>query len=154
MRAFQPVIDAIIQLAEKAAKEPFDFASPDHSVLLKSIQDIAGADLSAAYKIKEKADRYAAVGVAREKAKAALVKSEANPNGADALVFKEVFKEAEAKVVRGDIIRHRPCASTAARPTRSAPSSPTVCVLPRTHGSALFTRGETQALVRRHARHG
>ena len=143
--SFQPVIDAIIQLAEKAAKEPFAFESPDHSALLKSIQDIAGADLSAAYKIKEKADRYAAVGVAREAAKAKLVKSEANPNGADPLVFKEVFKEAEAKVVRGDIIRTGMRIDGRKTDQVRAIES-TVSVLPRTHGSALFTRGETQAL--------
>ena len=143
--SFQPVIDAIIQLAEKAAKEPFEFESPDHSALLKSIQDIAGSDLSAAYKIKEKAERYAAVGVAREKAKASLVKSEANPTGADALVFKEVFKEAEAKVVRGDIIRTGMRIDGRKTDQVRAIES-TVSVLPRTHGSALFTRGETQAL--------
>jgi polyribonucleotide nucleotidyltransferase len=143
--SFQAVIDAIIKLAEKAAKEPFEFESPDHSALLKSIQDIAGADLSAAYKIKEKADRYAAVGVAREKAKALLVKSEANPTGADALVFKEQFKEAEAKVVRGDIIRTGMRIDGRKTDQIRAIES-TVSILPRTHGSALFTRGETQAL--------
>jgi polyribonucleotide nucleotidyltransferase len=64
--SFQAVIDAIIQLAEKAAKEPFAFESPDHSALLKSIQEIAGADLSAAYKIKDKGERHDAVNAARE----------------------------------------------------------------------------------------
>jgi polyribonucleotide nucleotidyltransferase len=143
--SFQAVIDAIIKLAEKAAKDPFEFESPDHSALLKSIQEIAGADLSAAYKIKDKGQRHDAVDAAREKAKAALVKSEANPAGAEPLVFKEQFKEAEARVVRGDIIR------TGMRidgrktdQVRAIESA--VSVLPRTHGSALFTRGETQAL--------
>ena len=143
--SFQAVIDAIIKLAEKAAKDPFEFESPDHSALLKSIQEIAGADLSAAYKIKDKGQRHDAVDAAREKAKAALVKSEANPTGAEPLVFKEQFKEAEARVVRGDIIR------TGMRidgrktdQVRAIESA--VSVLPRTHGSALFTRGETQAL--------
>jgi len=143
--SFQAVIDAIIKLAEKAAKDPFEFESPDHSALLKSIQEIAGADLSAAYKIKDKGQRHDAVDAAREKAKAALVKSEANPTGAEPLVFKEQFKEAEAHVVRGDIIR------TGMRidgrktdQVRAIESA--VSVLPRTHGSALFTRGETQAL--------
>ena len=143
--SFQAVIDAIIKLAEKAAKDPFEFESPDHSALLKSIQEIAGADLSAAYKIKDKGQRHDAVNAAREKAKAALVKSEANPTGAEPLVFKEQFKEAEARVVRGDIIR------TGMRidgrktdQVRAIESA--VSVLPRTHGSSLFTRGETQAL--------
>ena len=143
--SFQKVIDAIIALAEKAAKEPFAFESPDHSALLASIQKAVGADLSKAYKIKEKAARYEAIGAARTKAAAALVKSEANPTGADPLVFKEQFKEAEAKVVRGDILK------TGARidgrkldQVRQIVSE--VSVLPRTHGSALFTRGETQSL--------
>jgi len=143
--SFQAVIEAIIALAEQAAKDPFEFESPDHSALLKSIQEIAGDDLSKAYKIRQKAERYAAVGEARTKAAAALVKSETNPDGAEPLVFKEVFKEAEARVVRGDIIR------TGERidgrkldDVRQIVSE--VGVLPRTHGSALFTRGETQAL--------
>ena len=143
--SFQKVIDAIIALAEKAAKEPFAFESPDHSALLSSIQKEVGGDLSKAYKIKEKAARYAAIGEARTKAAAKLVKSDANPTGADPLIFKEQFKEAEAKVVRGDILR------TGERidgrkldQVRQIVSE--VGVLPRTHGSALFTRGETQSL--------
>jgi polyribonucleotide nucleotidyltransferase len=143
--SFQKVIDAIIALAEKSAKEPFEFESPDHSKLLASIQAEVGADLSKAYKIQAKAARYAAIGEARVKAAAKLVKSDANPTGADPLVFKEQFKEAEAKVVRGDILR------TGERidgrkldQVRKIVSE--VSVLPRTHGSALFTRGETQSL--------
>jgi polyribonucleotide nucleotidyltransferase len=143
--SFQTVIDGIIKLAEKAAKEPFEFESPDHSALLKSIQDVVGADLSAAYKIKDKGDRHDAVDAAREKAKAALVKSEANPNGAEPLVFKEQFKEAEAKVVRGDIIRTGMRIDGRKTDQVRAITSQ-VGVLPRTHGSSLFTRGETQAL--------
>ena len=143
--SFQAVIEAIISLAEKAAKEPFEFESPDHSALLKSIQDVAGADLSAAYKIKDKGERHDAVNAAREKAKAALVKSDANPTGADPLVFKEQFKEAEAKVVRGDIIRTGQRIDGRKTDQVRAITSQ-VGVLPRTHGSSLFTRGETQAL--------
>ena len=143
--SFQAVIDAIIKLAEKSAKEPFEFESPDHSALLKSIQEIAGADLSAAYKIKDKGERHDAVNAAREKAKVALVKTEANPTGADPLVFKEQFKEAEAKVVRGDIIRTG-MRIDGRKTTDIRAIESTVSVLPRTHGSALFTRGETQAL--------
>ncbi|MFT3722420.1 MAG: polyribonucleotide nucleotidyltransferase [Hyphomonadaceae bacterium] len=143
--SFQAVIDAIIKLAEKAAKEPFAFESPDHSALLKSIQTTVGSDLSAAYKIKDKGERHDAVDAAREKAKAALVKSEANPNGAEPLVFKEQFKEAEAKVVRGDIIRTGMRIDGRKTDQVRAITSQ-VGVLPRTHGSSLFTRGETQAL--------
>jgi len=143
--SFQAVIDAIIGLAEKAAKEPFEFQSPDHSALLKAIQDIAGADLSAAYRIKDKGARHDAVGAARDKAMAALVRSEARPDGADPLVFKEQFKEAEARVVRGDIIRTG-TRIDGRRTDQIRAIEATVSVLPRTHGSSLFTRGETQAL--------
>ncbi len=143
--SFQAVIQAIIRLAEKAAKEPFEFTPPDHSAVLKSIQDLVGADLSKAYKIKNKGERYDAVGVAREKAKAALAVSEANPNGAPPLVFKEQFKEAEARVVRGDIIKTgKRIDGRDLSTVRQIEAQ--VSVLPRTHGSALFTRGETQAL--------
>jgi polyribonucleotide nucleotidyltransferase len=143
--SFQKVIDAIIALAEKAAKEPFAFESPDHSALLAAIQKTVGADLSAAYKIKDKGERHHAVDAAREKAKAALVKSDANPDGADPLVFKEQFKEAEAKVVRGDILKTgKRIDGRSLDQVRSITSE--VSVLPRTHGSALFTRGETQSL--------
>jgi polyribonucleotide nucleotidyltransferase len=143
--SFQAVINAIIDLAEAAAKEPFEFESPDYSAHLKAIQDLVGADLSAAYRIKNKAERHDAVDAAREKAKAALVKSESNPDGMDPLVFKEQFKEAEAKVVRGDIIRTG-VRIDGRRTDQVRQIVAEVSVLPRTHGSALFTRGETQSL--------
>ncbi len=143
--SFQAVIGAIIDLAEQAAKEPFDFKAPDYSAQLKSILSLVGADLSAAYKIKDKGDRHHAVDAAREKAKAALVLSETNPAGMEPGVFKEQFKAAEAKVMRGDVIRTG--VRIDGRKTdqiRQIVSE--VGVLPRTHGSALFTRGETQSL--------
>jgi polyribonucleotide nucleotidyltransferase len=143
--SFQKVIDAIIKLAEQAAKDPFEFESPDHSAILKSIQEISGADLSAAYKIKDKGERHDAVNAARDKAKAVLVKSDANPSGVDPLVFKEQFKEAEAKVVRGDVIRTG-VRIDGRKTDQIRQIIGEVGVLPRTHGSALFTRGETQAL--------
>ncbi|MEM1036851.1 MAG: polyribonucleotide nucleotidyltransferase [Pseudomonadota bacterium] len=143
--AMQPVIDAIIKLAEAAAKEPFDFEAEDLSSELSTIQDLVGADLSKAYQITEKLERQAAVGEAREKAAEALVATEEKPDGMDANVFKSAFKKAEAKVVRGDIIKTgkridgRGLADV--RPIEAEAG-----FLPRTHGSALFTRGETQAI--------
>jgi polyribonucleotide nucleotidyltransferase len=143
--AMQPVIDAIIELAEQAAKEPFDFAPVDHSDAVSAIQKLVGDDLSAAYKITEKLQRQAAVGEARDKAKEALVGTEEAPGEMTGETFKAAFKEAEAAVVRGDIIKTgkridgrnldqvRPIVAEAG-------------FLPRTHGSALFTRGETQAI--------
>ena len=143
-KAIQDVIDLIIDLGERAAKEPWDYEPEDRSSALKQVQDLVGADLSAAYKIKDKAERQAAVGEARAKAAEALVATE-EKEGMDALIFKDVFKKAEAKVVRGDIIK------TGVRIDGRAldqvrPIVSEVGVLPRTHGSALFTRGETQAI--------
>ncbi|WP_135211819.1 polyribonucleotide nucleotidyltransferase [Vitreimonas flagellata] len=145
-KGMQPVIDAIIDLADKAGKEPFDFTPPDNSELKKKIFDLVGADLSAAYKITKKDERYAAVGALRDKAKAALVKSEANPEGVDANVLKEVFKEVESDVVRSRIVKEK--GRIDGRPVdKVRPIESMVGFLPRTHGSALFTRGETQAIV-------
>ena len=143
--AMQPVIDAIIQLAEAAAKEPFEFEAEDVSAELKSIQDLVGADLSKAYQLTEKLERQAAVGEARKKAAEALVATEDKPDGMPEGVFKTAFKKAEAKTVRGDVIKTgkridgRGLADI--RPILAEAG-----FLPRTHGSALFTRGETQAI--------
>ncbi|MFN4226168.1 MAG: polyribonucleotide nucleotidyltransferase [Hyphomonas sp.] len=143
--AMQPVIEAIIQLAEKAAKDPFPFEPEDHSAELKAIEAIAGKDLSKAYKITAKGERYAAVAEAREKAKAALVGTEEAPGQMSAEVFKAVFKEAEASVVRGDILRTGERID-GRKLDQIRPIVAEAGFLPRTHGSALFTRGETQAI--------
>ncbi|MEO1101177.1 MAG: polyribonucleotide nucleotidyltransferase [Pseudomonadota bacterium] len=143
--AMQPVIDAIIELAEKAAKEPFEFEAEDYSAELSSIQDLVGADLSDAYKITEKLERQEAVGAAREKAATALVATEDKPDGMDSQVFKSAFKEAEASVVRGDIIKTGKRIDGRAL-DQVRPIVAEAGILPRTHGSSLFTRGETQAL--------
>ncbi|WP_300381674.1 polyribonucleotide nucleotidyltransferase [Henriciella sp.] len=143
--AMQPVIDAIIKLAEKAAKEPFEFEAEDLSAELKQIQDLVGSDLSAAYKITEKLQRQEAVGAAREKAAEALVTTEEKPDGMDEAVFKSAFKKAEAKVVRGDIIKTSKRIDGRAL-DQVRPITAEAGFLPRTHGSALFTRGETQAI--------
>ena len=143
--AMQPVMDAIIKLAEKAAKEPFEFDAEDLSGELKQIQDLVGADLSAAYKITEKLARQEAVGAAREKAAEALVATEDKPDGMDESVFKAAFKKAEAKVVRGDIIKTGKRIDGRAL-DQVRPIVAEAGFLPRTHGSALFTRGETQAI--------
>ncbi|MEQ3651520.1 polyribonucleotide nucleotidyltransferase [Hyphomonas sp.] len=143
--AIQPVIEAIIELAEQAAKEPFDFDAEDHSAELEKIQKLVGADLSAAYSMTEKLERQAAVGEARDKAKAALVGTEDAPGEMSGDVFKAAFKEAEASVVRGDILktgkRIDGRSLDQVRPIEAIAS-----FLPRTHGSSLFTRGETQAI--------
>jgi polyribonucleotide nucleotidyltransferase len=145
-KGMQPVIDAIIDLAEKAGKEPFDFAPPDNSALKQKVAALIGGELSAAYKITKKDERYAAVGALRDKVKAALAKSESNPEGADPLVLKEVFKEVESDTVRTRIVKEKGRIDGRAV-DKVRPIESMVGFLPRTHGSALFTRGETQAIV-------
>ena len=143
--AMQPVIDAIIKLAEAAAKEPFEFEAEDLSKELAAIQKLVGTDLSKAYQITEKLERQAAVGEARDKAAAELVATEEKPDGMDVNVFKSAFKKAEAKVVRGDIIKTGKRIDGRAL-DQVRPILAEAGFLPRTHGSALFTRGETQAI--------
>jgi polyribonucleotide nucleotidyltransferase len=143
---FKPVIDAIIELAEHSAKEPWDFQPEDLDHLKAQVKDLIGADLRAAYLERGKSARHEKISAAKAKAIAALAKSDANPEGVDPLKLTGVFKEAEAEIVRRGIV------DTGVRidgrtvdQVRQIVSE--VGVLPRTHGSALFTRGETQALV-------
>jgi len=145
-KSIQPVIDAIIELAEHAAKEPFEFAEDDTDAVKAEIKALIGADLAAAYKIVAKGARQDAVGAAKAKALAQFAKSDANPNGVDAAKLGGVFKELEADVVRRNILDTgiRIDGRTVDK-VRQIVSE--VGVLPRAHGSALFTRGETQALV-------
>ena len=143
--AMQPVIDAIIKLAEKAAKEPFEFEGEDLSAELKQIQDLVGADLSKAYQITDKLSRQEAVGAARDKAAEALVATEEKPDGMAETVFKSAFKKAEASVVRGDILKTGKRIDGRSL-DQVRPIVAEAGFLPRTHGSALFTRGETQAI--------
>ena len=145
-KGMQPVIDAIIELAEHAAKEPFDFQADDTDALKAEMKTLVGAEIAAAYKVTKKQDRHDAVGAAKKKALEAMAKSDAKPDGADPQKLAGVFKELEADVVRRGIldtgIRIDGRTVDTVRPIVGE-----VGVLPRAHGSALFTRGETQALV-------
>ncbi|HEX4752888.1 MAG TPA: polyribonucleotide nucleotidyltransferase, partial [Solirubrobacterales bacterium] len=144
--ANKQVIEAIIELADHSAKEPFDFSVDDTDAVKAQAKQLIGADLASAFKIVGKGERHHAVEAAREKALAAVGKSDANPAGIDPIKFGDVFKELEADVVRRNIIetgvRIDGRAVDKVRPIVSE-----VGVLSRAHGSALFTRGETQALV-------
>ena len=142
---FQPVIDMIIALAEKAAKEPRDYTPADLSHIEKAVLEIAEADLRTAYKITDKQGRYKAVDAAKAKVMTALA-----PEGGEAKFDKEqlktVFKEVQAKIVRWNILDTKSrIDGRGLEDVRQIVSE--VGTLPRTHGSALFTRGETQALV-------
>jgi polyribonucleotide nucleotidyltransferase len=145
-RGFQPVIDAIIELAEHSAKEPFDFTPDDLSPLIDKITKLVGEDVKTAYKITQKAQRQNAVKAAKVKTIEALAKTDANPDGYEAAKIGYAFKEVEASVLRRDVLKTKKRIDGRAL-DKVRPIVSEVSVLPRTHGSALFTRGETQALV-------
>ncbi len=142
-RGFKPVIDAIISLAEAAAKEPWPLEKKNDDALAARIRTIVADDLRAAYGEKKKDLRRDKVDAAKAKVVDALVAE--NPE-IDRTVVGSLFKEVEQEIVRGNIIKGMPRID--GRDTKTV--RPIVCevgVLPRAHGSALFTRGETQALV-------
>src|ERR1700720_1337984 len=131
--------------AEEAAKEPREVAVVDESALEKEILGLIETDLRAAYAIPVKQDRYAAVGAAKEKVMAHYF-----PEGQEPKYDKQriagVFKELEAKIVRWNILdTGKRIDGRDSKTVRQIIAE--VGVLPRAHGSALFTRGETQAMV-------
>jgi len=137
----QPVIDLIIDLAEDAAKEPFHFEAPDYADLYQAIKAAGDADMRAAFALSDKQERTAAVSAARATITAAL----SDEQLADANLGS-AMKKLEAGILRGDVVK------TGKRIDGRGTSDVRgiVCetgMLPRTHGSALFTRGETQGLV-------
>ena len=137
----QPVLDLIISLAEDAAKEPFDFAAPDYSDLYEAVKAAGEEQMRAAFAISDKQERTAAVAAAREAIKEAL--SEEQLEDAN---LGSALKKLEASILRGDVVK------TGKRidGRKTDEIRDIVCetgLLPRTHGSALFTRGETQGLV-------
>ncbi|UCF52814.1 MAG: polyribonucleotide nucleotidyltransferase [Bradyrhizobium sp.] len=144
-RHFQPVINAIIELAEKAAKEPREVTVIDNSALEKEMLGLVEQELRAAYAIPVKQDRYAAVGKVKEKVMAHYFPEGQEPKY-DKLRIAGVFKELEAKIVRWNILdTGKRIDGRDSKTVRNIIAE--VGVLPRAHGSALFTRGETQALV-------
>jgi polyribonucleotide nucleotidyltransferase len=145
-RHFQPVIDAIIRLAEKAAKEPRELQVSDTSALEKEMLPLVEADLRAAYGIANKKERHTAIDAAKSKVLAHFCPAgQDNPPHPEQQVANE-FKALEAKIVRWNILdTGRRIDGRDVKTVRPIVSE--VGVLPRAHGSALFTRGETQALV-------
>ncbi|MGH6867579.1 MAG: polyribonucleotide nucleotidyltransferase [Methylocella sp.] len=142
---FQPVIDAIVRLAERAAKPPRDLAIPDKRKIETAVREIAEAELREAYKITAKQDRYNAVDAVKAKVFAALWPADGEQKFSKEQVA-EVFHDLQAKVVRWTILDTG--IRIDGRDVKTVrPIVAEVGVLPRTHGSALFTRGETQALV-------
>jgi polyribonucleotide nucleotidyltransferase len=137
----QPVIDLIIDLAEDAAKEPFDFQPPDYSELYEAVKAAGEQKMRDAYAISDKQERTGAVAAVKDEIKAALSDEQlADPNIGSAL------KKLESGVLRGDVVKNgRRIDGRALDQVRQIVAE--TGILPRTHGSALFTRGETQGLV-------
>ncbi len=146
-QAFQPVIDLIIELAEECAKDPMDLEEKpkDFTKLVKEVSKQAKKPLTQAYKIKLKQDRYDAVGKAKEEASEAIIASEKFDEDLCAFI-PAILKDLEKDIVRGSILKTGKRID--GRDTKTVrPIEAEVGILPRSHGSALFTRGETQALV-------
>jgi polyribonucleotide nucleotidyltransferase len=145
-RHLQPVIDAIIKLAEKAAKEPRDLKTVDNAAIEKEMLGLVEKDLRAAYAIPDKMARHKSVDTAKAKVMAHFL-----PEGVENPPYPKqqvgtVFKDLEAKIVRWNILdTGRRIDGRDVKTVRPIVSE--VGILPRAHGSALFTRGETQALV-------
>ena len=142
----QPVLQAIIKLADAAAKEPFDFKAPDNSKYHSQVMSLVGTDLRTAFSTPEKQKRNDMVSKAKERVYSEIKIPEGDTAAADKQLLGTAFKTVEMEVMRGTVVKTGQRIDgrdlKTVRPILSE-----VHVLPRTHGSALFTRGETQALV-------
>ncbi|WP_394155481.1 polyribonucleotide nucleotidyltransferase [Loktanella salsilacus] len=137
----QPVIDLIIDLAEEAAKEPFDFTPDDYSELSAAVKAAGEDKMRAAYAITDKQERTSAVAQAKDDIIASLTEEQQEDSN-----LGSALKKLESSVLRGDVVKNgRRIDGRALDEIRPIVSE--VGILPRTHGSALFTRGETQGLV-------
>jgi polyribonucleotide nucleotidyltransferase len=137
----QPVIDLILDLAEDAANEPFDFTPPDLSAIYAKVKAAGEAQMRAAFAIRDKQDRTNAISAAVDAIKAAMSDEDLKD-----INLGSAIKKLESAILRGDVVNTG--ARIDGRDTKTV--RPIVCetgILPRTHGSALFTRGETQGLV-------
>ncbi|OIQ28468.1 MAG: polyribonucleotide nucleotidyltransferase [Alphaproteobacteria bacterium MedPE-SWcel] len=137
----QPVIDLIIDLAEDTAKEPFDFVAPDYSELFAVVKAAGEEKMRAAYAISDKQERVAAVAAVKSE----IIEGLSDEQKEDANLGS-ALKKLESGVLRGDVVKNgRRIDGRALDQVRPIQSE--TGLLPRTHGSALFTRGETQGLV-------
>ena len=138
------VIGAIIDLAEQAAKDPWELASSDDNASMKdAIRAMIGDDIAKAYKLTDKSARSDALNEAREKVKAHYSSEEFD--GQQKMTANKLTKKLEAEIVRGAILKDGQRID-GRKLDQVRPIEAMVGLLPRTHGSALFTRGETQAI--------
>jgi polyribonucleotide nucleotidyltransferase len=136
------VIGAIISLAEQAAKDPWTVDLSDNTADMKAkLKDLIGGDIAAAYKVTDKSARSNLLNDARAKAKAAF----ADEGGQTQMVAGKLMKKLEAEIVRGAILKDGQRID-GRKLDQVRPIEAIVGFLPRTHGSSLFTRGETQAI--------
>ncbi len=140
----QVAIDAIFELVRDGGKPEWNWAAPEkNTALINKVTEVAGADVTAAYQIREKQLRTTALREVTAKTMTAL--SDAGVE-ADAVEVGNILFDLEAQVVRSEILNGKPRID--GRDTRTVrPIEIELGILPRTHGSALFTRGETQGLV-------
>ncbi len=141
----QSVIKMINEMVAEAGKDAWDWVAPEQdTALVEKMQALAGADVNAAFQIKAKGDRSAKLDEIKNRVMSTLINE--NTSTAEANKIKGEFFNLEAKTVRSQILNGEPRID--GRDTRTVrPITIRTGVLPRTHGSALFTRGETQALV-------
>ncbi len=142
----QVVIQAIRELVAEAGVTPWDWTAPEaDTTLVDRVAELAEADLNAAYQISDKQDRYARLNEIRNAVVEALC-AEGEESEFSAGDVKEAIGKLEKHIVRSRIIKGEPRIDGRDQST-VRPIDVRVGLLPRTHGSALFTRGETQALV-------
>lgn len=140
----QAVIQAIEELVREAGKPVWDWqAAPENVELTAALNTAVGADVEAAYQITDKQERTARLDEIRDSAIAQLVSEEGDVAAED---VRETFKKCEKKIVRGRIIRGE-ARIDGRNSTTVRPIAVDVGILPKVHGSSLFTRGETQAIV-------
>ncbi len=143
----QTAIDAIAEFAAEAAKPVWDWqAEAENTELKEAVFSLVRSDVEAAYSIADKMDRYSALDAAKEKMINALAISEDKTDGFSAKELEAAFGKLQKEIVRGRVIAGEPRID--GRDTKTVRQvTCKVGVLPEVHGSALFTRGETQALV-------
>ena len=141
----QAVINMINEMAAEVGKEAWDWTPPEpNKAVIEKVTALANADINAAYQIKSKGARSTKLDEIKNRVMAELITEETSTQEANEI--KSAFFDLEAKVVRSQILNGEPRID--GRDTRTVrPITIRTGVLPRTHGSALFTRGETQALV-------
>ena len=141
----QAAITAINDLVDEGGKDAWEWSAPEKDqTLVARITEMAEADLREAYAIRQKQARTIRVDEIRAKVMAELVTAESDLNHTN--MVRTLFSDIESKIVRNKILDGEPRID--GRNTRTVrPITIRTGVLPRTHGSALFTRGETQALV-------